>query len=212
MEWVGHKELLRLSHILCRFLREGGIDVKSCPPLESGHLGQLRHDLKMPMVVLGIQFWEGGSVNNIVIGRIGEHPIHSPEGIGEDLSCRFVLGRVHVLETGMVGFGKDPGFEWKPGSKGGDGDERFIFGDNAVFLLKLLPNNIAEDTPVFIMEICLGSLNLFAHPLRDDGKSDDLRMGMFQRGPCCNAVVFEDKDMSETLVAPEIDDPLTVGQ
>ena len=112
----------------------------------------------------------------------------------------------------MMGFGKDPGFERKPGGEGGDGDERLIFGDNAVFLLKLLSNDIAEDTPVFIMEIRLGSLNLFAQPLRDDGKGDDLRMGMFQGGPCCDAVVFEDKDVSETLVAPKIDDPLAVGQ
>jgi hypothetical protein len=151
-------------------------------------------------------------VNNIVIRRIREHPIHSLEGIGEDLSCVFVLGRIHVLEAGMMGFGKDPGLKRKPGGEGSDGDERFIFGDHAVFLLKFLPNDIAENAPVFIVEIRLGSLNLFAHPPRDDGKGDDLRMGMFQRRPCCDAVVLKDKDISKTLVAPQIDDPIAVGQ
>jgi hypothetical protein len=117
-----------------------------------------------------------------------------------------------VLETGIMGFGKNPCFKRKSRGKGSDGDEKFVLGDDTMFLLELLSNDIAEDTPVFIMEIGFGPCNLFAHPFRDNGEGDDLGMGMFQRGPCCDAMVFEDEDVSEARVAPQIDDPLTVRQ
>ena len=117
-----------------------------------------------------------------------------------------------MLEAGMMGFGKDPGLEWKPGGERGDREKRAVLGHKPVFLLKLLSDDIAEDTTVFIVEIGLGSFNLLAHPPRDDGKGDDLRVGMFQRGSCCDAVVLENKDVSKTLVSPEIDDPVAVGQ
>src|SRR5512139_1815859 len=100
-----------------------------------------------------------------------------------------------------MGLGKNPRFKWKSGGKGSDGKEGFILGDEAMFLLEFLSNDIAEDTPVFIMKIGFGPNHLFAHPFRDDGESDDLGMGMFQRGPRRNAVVLEDQDISEARVA-----------
>jgi hypothetical protein len=62
------------------------------------------------------------------------------------------------------------------------------------------------------MKIGFGSHNFFAHPFWDNREGDDLRMGMFQRGPRCDTVVFEDEDMPKARVPPQIDDPLTVGQ
>jgi hypothetical protein len=62
------------------------------------------------------------------------------------------------------------------------------------------------------MKIGFGPYNLFTDPFRNDGESDDLGMGMFQRGPRRNAMVFEDEDVPEARVAPQIDNPLTVGQ
>jgi hypothetical protein len=164
------------------------------------------------MIVFSVHLGERRGMDDIVIGGIGQHLIHSLEGIGEDLSGLFILGRFRVLETGMMIFRKNPCFKWKSGGKGSDGEEGFIFSDDTVSLLEFLPNDITEDTSVFIVEIGFGSFNLFTHPFRDDGEGDDLRMGMFQRGPCCNPMVFEDEDVSKTLVTPQIDDPLAVGQ
>jgi hypothetical protein len=107
----------------------------------------------MPMIVLSIHLWGGRGVNNIIIRRIREYPIHSLESIGEDLSCRFILGRLHLLETGMMGFGKNPRFKWKPGGKGSEGEKGFVFTDDTDFLLKFLPNDITEDTSIFIIKI-----------------------------------------------------------
>jgi len=53
-----------------------------------------------------------------------------------------------MLETGKMGFRKDPYLKWKSGSKGSDGDERLIFDDGTMSLLKFLPDNITEDTPL----------------------------------------------------------------
>jgi hypothetical protein len=164
------------------------------------------------MIVLRVHVWGGGGVNHIVVRRIREHPIHFLEGIGEDLSGLLILGKFHVLETGIMGFGKNPCFKRKSGGKGSDGDEGFVLGDDAMFLLELLSNDIAEDTSVFILKIGFGPCNLFAHSFRDNREGDDLRMGMFQRGPRCDAMVFEDEDISKTLVTPQINDPLAVGQ
>ncbi len=116
-----------------------------------------------------------------------------------------------MLKTGMMNFWKNPCLKGKSGGKGSDGDERTIFSDDPVFLLKLLPNDITIDTSVFIGEIVFGSFDLFAHRRGDDGKGDDLRMGMFQRGSRRDAIVFEDEDISKPLVPPQIDDPFTIG-
>jgi hypothetical protein len=35
-------------------------------------------------------------------------------------------------------------------------------------------------------------------------------MGMFQGSSCSDPMIFKDEDVSKTLVAPEIDDSLTV--
>jgi hypothetical protein len=164
------------------------------------------------MIVLTVHLWKRRGVDDIVIRRVGKHVIHPPEGVGEDLSCLFILGELHVLKTGMMSFGKNPCFKRKSRGKGGDGEEGFIFDDDTVFPLELLSDNITEDAAVFIVKIVFGPFDFFNHSFRDDGKGDDLRMGMFQRGPRCDAVVFEDEDISKTPVTPEIDDPLAVGQ
>ena len=150
-------------------------------------------------------------MNDVVVRGIVEHLIHSLKGLREDLSCLFIMDRFHMLETGMMGFGENPCLEWKSGSNGGDRDEVLIFEDDTTSLLKLLPNDITEDTAVFVPKIGFGSLDLLGHPLWDDGKGDDLRVRMFERGPRRNSVVLEDEDISKALILPQIDDPLAIG-
>jgi hypothetical protein len=163
------------------------------------------------MVIIAIQRREGGGMNDVVVRGIVKHLIHPLKGLREDLSGLFVMDRFHMLETGMMGFGENPCLEWKSGGKRCDGDEELIFDDDTTFLLQLLPNDITEDTPVLVVEIGFGPFDLFSHPLRDDGKGDDLRVRMFERGPRSHSVVFEDEDILKTLIPPQIDDPLTIG-
>jgi hypothetical protein len=208
---AGHGELFYLPHILCGFFRRGGIDIKSCPPLEPSHLDQLGHDLKMPMVMVTVQLWGKGGVDDVVIRRVFEHPVHSVERIREDLGGMFIQGGFHMLETGIMDFGKNPCLKWKSGGKRGDGEEGLVFADDTAFLLKLLSDDITEDTPVFILKIGFGPFDLFGHPSWNNRKGDDLRVGMLQRGPSRNPLVFEDEDISKSLVTPQIDHPRAVG-
>jgi hypothetical protein len=154
------------------------------------------------MVVIHVRLRERGGVDDIVIGRVGQHLIDSLESVGEDLSCLFILERFHVLETGMVGFRKNPGFKWKSGGKGSKGEKGFVFSDDTGSLLEFLPDDITVDTSIFIIKIGFSSFNLFTHSLRDDGKGDNLRMGMFQRGSRRDPMIFKDEDVSKTLVTP----------
>ena len=65
------------------------------------------------------------------------------------------------------------------GRQTGDREEGLIFNDKTVSLLKLLADDITEDTTFFILKIIFCPFNLFIHPCWDDGEGDDLRMGMF---------------------------------
>jgi hypothetical protein len=111
----------------------------------------------------------------------------------------------------MMAFGENPRLEWKSGSIGSDGDEELVFKNDTASLLEFLPDDITEDTSVLITKIDFGSFDLFGHPLWNDGEGDDLRMRMLERSPCRNSVVFEDEDISKTLIPPQIDDPLAIG-
>jgi hypothetical protein len=121
-------------------------------------------------------------MEDVVIGRVVEHLMQPVKGFGKDLSSLSIERGFHMLETGIVGFGENPCFKWESGGEWGDREEGLIFDDETVLLLKLLPDDIAEDTPVFILKIIFRPFDLFAHPLWNDGKGDDLRVGMFQRG------------------------------
>ena len=150
-------------------------------------------------------------MNDVVVRGIVKHLIHPVKGLREDLSCLFIMDRFHMLETGVMSFGKNPCLEWKSGGKRGDGDEVLIFDDDTTFLMKLLPNDITENAPILVMEIGSGPFNLFSQPLGDDGKGDDLRVRMFERGPRSQSMVLKDEHILETLISSQIDDPLTIG-
>src|ERR1019366_5377546 len=51
------------------FLRRRRIDVKPRPPFESRHLGQLGHDLQVPVVVRQRRFLHGRAVHNEIVRR-----------------------------------------------------------------------------------------------------------------------------------------------
>jgi hypothetical protein len=117
-----------------------------------------------------------------------------------------------MVEAGIMGFRKNPCLKWKSGGKRGDGKEGLVFNDDAALLLNFLSDDITEDAPVLIIEILFGPIDFFSHSPRDNRKSDELRVGMLQRSPGCDTVIFEDEDISESLVIPQINDPVTVGR
>jgi hypothetical protein len=102
----------------------------------------------------------------------------------------------------MMGFGKDPCFEWKSRGKGSNGEEGFILSDDTLSPLDFLPDDVTKNASIFIIKIGFASLDLFAHSFWYDREGDNLRMGMFQGGSCRDAMVFKDENISKALVTP----------
>jgi hypothetical protein len=163
------------------------------------------------MVMLRFQSRKGGGVDDIVIGRVVQNPIHPTERLGKDLGSLLIDGGIHMLITGVMGFGKNPCLKGKSRGKRSHRDEGVIFEDEAAFLLNLLPDDITEDAPVFIIEIIFRPLDLFNHSSGDDGESDDLGVGMFQRCPCCDSMVLKYENISEALILLKIGNPVSVS-
>src|SRR4030067_3190012 len=82
--------LSRLSHILCGLFRRGGINKKCSPPFETGHFGQFRGDLNMPMVAVFVPTRKGGVMDDEIIWWIFEHEVKPPKDILQYLSCPFI--------------------------------------------------------------------------------------------------------------------------
>jgi hypothetical protein len=163
------------------------------------------------MVMLRFQSRKGRGVDDVVIGRVVQNPIHPVERLGKDLGSLLIEGGIHMLITGVMGFGKNPCLKGKSRSKRSHRDEGIIFEDEAALLLNLLADDITEDAPVFIIEIIFRPLDLFNHSPGDDGESDDLGVGMFQRSPCCHSMVLKYENISEPLIILEIGNPVSVG-
>jgi hypothetical protein len=150
-------------------------------------------------------------MDDVVIGWVIQNPIHPAERLGKDLSRLLIERGIHMLVTGVMVFGENPCLKGKSRSKRSYRDEGTIFKNKAFFLLNLLADDITKDTPVLIIEIIFCPLDLFCHPPGDDGESDELRVRMLQRSPCCHTVVLEYENISEPLIILEIGNSVSVG-
>jgi hypothetical protein len=106
---------------------------------------------------------------------------------------------------------EDPSFKRKSRGERRNGEEGLIFSDDPTFRLDFLTKDITKDTAVFVVEIIFGSFDLFADPDRDDGEGDDLGMGVFERGPCGQSMIFKDHHISKPWIPSQVDDSFPIG-
>ena len=59
------------------------VDIKTCAPLETGHLGQLGHNLDVPVIMAVVGFLEGHGMDNIIERRIIQRSIEPDEGLSK---------------------------------------------------------------------------------------------------------------------------------
>src|SRR5206468_6359620 len=59
----------------CRLFRRGGIDVEPGPPLEARDLGELRHELQMPVIKIGRLLRKRGAVDDEIVRRRFERAV-----------------------------------------------------------------------------------------------------------------------------------------
>jgi hypothetical protein len=55
------------------------------------------------------------------------------------------------------------------------------------------------------------AVEFFYHAGRDDGQGDELGVAVFQRGAGRDPVVFEDENVAEAQILPEIDHAVAIG-
>src|ERR1700722_8159168 len=68
---------MSLAQKLCRLFRWRGIDPETSSPFESRRLGQLGHELDVPVVVIVSRILRRRSVDHQVIRRIIQYPVGS---------------------------------------------------------------------------------------------------------------------------------------
>jgi len=191
-------------------LRHDGVDVETGAPFESRGLREPRRDLEMP-VVLGLLAVAGGRVDVIVEGRIVEDAEHSTQDVFEDAGERGALVVRDVFEGHLMGLREDPGLEREPGRIGGKADERLVFRDDPLLFLELRLDDFAIEagSPGRLVESIEG-IDLLHDPTRHDRRRNELRVRMGDRCARALAVVLEDQDVLEPLVADQVEVPLLV--
>src|ERR1700730_6371009 len=107
--------------------------------------------------------------------------------------------------------GQYPGLEWKTRRVGGESEKISIFSDHARAALSFLADNIAEDAALFVYIVLLRAFDLFGHINGKNGKRNELRMSVLERGAGGFSVIFENQDVFETTILLEVKDAVAEG-
>ena len=91
--------------------------------------------------------------------------------------------------------GVDGHFERGPGREGRDHAKSIVPEDEAFVEGRFLPESPAENAFLEGPEKSFRAIDLFFHPLGNDGGGHDLRVRMAERGPGFPAFVLEDLDI-----------------
>ena len=140
-----------------------------------------------------------------------EHMIDSLESVGKNLGGLLIFEWFHVFEMRVMRLGKDPCFKGKAGCERSDCHKRWVLGDDPAPLLHFLPDDIAEDAPIFVLEVSPAPFDLLVDTRGDDGEGDELRVRMLEGGSRSDPVIFEDQEVSKAPVADEIKDAFPVS-
>src|SRR5947199_10771695 len=101
---------------------------------------------------------------------------------------------------------QDPRLERESWGVGGQGEEVFVFGDDAAAAINLLTDNVAENASLLIYVVLLGAFQFLNHVDWQNGKGDELGMSVLQRRPGGFAMIFEDQNVFETPVLLQVED------
>src|SRR5579872_7394349 len=104
---------------------------------------------------------------------------------------------------GVMALRQYPGFKWEPRRIGLDHHEAVSFGHQAYARLRFLAHNVAVGAALLKVVVLLGTVQLFFHSLRNDGQSDQLRMGMLERGTRGFSMILEKQNVAQPPVLLE---------
>ena len=107
---------------------------------------------------------------------------------------------------------QDPGLERHPRRERLDGEEALGRDHDppAVLVGGILLDDVAEHAALLELVVAPRALELLHERLGNDGRGDELGVGVLERRPRAGAVVLEDEDVADAPVTVEIHDALAV--
>src|SRR5437016_5697287 len=111
----------------------------------------------------------------------------------------------------IVLLGQYPGLKRKARRVRSYADKMVVLADKANLGEKLLPDNIAENASLLVFVVFPGSPDLINHVSRNNGKRNELGMGMIQAGAGRLAVIFKKQDEPKALVFFKVQNPIPVA-
>src|ERR1035437_2845559 len=188
--------------------RRGRVNVKSGGPFEAGDLGQSWNNFDVPVVVGQRPFLDRRAVHDEIVGWPFQHLFELANGGTEDPGEVGQGGCVGILEMGFVALGQNPGFKGEARRIGREHGEAVGLTDQADAGCRLVADDVAEDAALLEIEKKFGGVHFFLDALGDDGKRDQLGMGMLERRARGVAIVLEEDDVAEATVLLEIVDAI----
>ncbi len=137
-------------------------------------------------------------------GGIVEQGADPPEEISEDDRQAAELLIVGKGEIVLVISGQDPGLVGRCGGEGGDGQESAGVETDAFTEAELLPDHVAEETPLAMAKVVATGIELLDDCGRDDRRCNQLGVGMGHRSAGFGPLVFEDQRIAQALVSSEV--------
>src|ERR1035438_10210296 len=162
------------AQILGSFLGRCGVLVEACSPLEARRLGEPRHELDVPVVMVHGRLLDRGGVDHQVVGWMVEHLVGAHQEVLQGLGQALINLRGRILKSRFVPLGQDPGFEGETGRVRSDGQEAVAVGNDAHSGLGLLPYDVTKNAALFVYVILLRAFQFLGDILGNNRQRDQL--------------------------------------
>jgi hypothetical protein len=194
-----------------------GIDVGTEANFKTGEGVEAGYDLKMPRVIvtgagkaLGAGALQRRGMEEEIITGTFKDEVEALEGETKDFGevVKFVRSTGGVV--GMMALGKDGEFEGKAAGKRTKEKVAVVVGDKPGAIDPFGVEDVAEEAALLDEVMFVGANEFALDKGWNEGKGDELRVGVGEGSAGAGADVLEDVDVLETLVLVEVEDAFPI--
>jgi hypothetical protein len=151
-------------------------------------------------------------VDQVVQRRIAERRPQAQQDLFERLRQRETFAIANGREIARMRLRHDPRFIRHARRERGDHREGLVLEDQPFGGQgRLLPDDIAENATALEIVVFCRAGQFLLHPLRRDRRGDELRVRMGDRGAGQVALVLEDQDILEAVIAGQVGHARPIG-
>src|SRR5260370_1363222 len=191
--------------------RRRRIAIKTGAPLEAGHFRQFRNDLDMPVVVIVDCFAYRRRMNHEVERGPVQHLVEAHQRIFQHSCQAGIHGALVILVRGPVRFWQQPHLEREARCVRSKRDEMLVLADNPLASIALLPDDVAENTALFLVVVVPAVVDFFPDAPRHDRQGHQLRVGVIDGRPGSFSMVFENEDVAKALIIFQIQHTVAIS-